>query len=135
MRQKWRYIFLFMGLFILFLVQSCIFKNRQHNFILITLDTQRADHISAYNPSHASTPHIDSLAQKGVLFENCFSLIPITLPSHASIFFSLPPHEIKNYNNGQPIKENRDEPSLVQLLKKNGFHTGAFVSLGVLKSK
>jgi arylsulfatase A-like enzyme len=117
------------------LFQYCLRKGELPNFILITLDTQRADYISAYSPDNASTPNIDSLADKGVLYENCYSIIPITLPSHASIFFSQPPHTVRNYNNGQIIKKKRKRPSLVNVFKGRGFATAAFVSLGVLKAK
>ncbi len=103
--------------------------------ILITLDTQRADYLSYVNPSLAHTPHLDELARSGVYFNRAYSLIPITLPSHASLFFSEPPYKIKNYNNGQEIKRKRARPSFVNLFKKNGFKTAAFVSLGVLASE
>jgi arylsulfatase A-like enzyme len=116
-------------------IPGCRKKVSDDNFIFITLDTQRADFISAYNNSIASTPNIDSLAKKGVLFENCYSLTPITLPSHASMFFSKPPHEVKNYNNGQIIRHKRKRPSFVSFFKKNGFRTAAFISLGVLTKK
>ena len=120
----------------LFLCFFCCRKPKEElNFILITLDTQRADYISAYSPQNASTPNIDSLAQLGTRYENCFSLIPITLPSHASLFFSEPPHEIKNYNNGQIISERKKHPSFPALFQKNGYHTSAFISLGVLNSQ
>lgn len=125
----------FLGLFFLFsFFQGCQKSRSQDNFILITLDTQRADFISSYQPNKAYTPHIDSLAQKGSLYENCYCLIPITLPSHASIFFSEPPHMVKNYNNGQLISSKRKRPSFVNIFRKNGYATAAFVSLGVLKS-
>jgi arylsulfatase A-like enzyme len=114
---------------------SCQKSKEDLNFILITLDTQRADYISAYNRQNASTPNIDSLAQLGTRYENCFSLIPITLPSHASLFFSEPPHKIKNYNNGQIITERKKHPSFPALFQKNGYQTSAFISLGVLKSQ
>lgn len=120
---------------LLVLLQSCQKKTEGDNFILITLDTQRADFISGYTPEHASTPQIDFLAEEGILYENCFCLIPITLPSHASIFFSEPPHNIKNYNNGQIIRKKRKRPSFVNIFKKKGYRTAAFISLGVLKSK
>ena len=121
---------------ILFLCFFCCQKSKEDlNFIVITLDTQRADYISAYNPQNASTSNIDSLAQLGTRYENCFSLIPITLPSHASLFFSEPPHEIKNYNNGQIISERKKHPSFPALFQKNGYQTSAFISLGVLESQ
>lgn len=114
---------------------GCKRAGGEDNFILITLDTQRADYISAYNPVNASTPNIDSLAGVGTRYENCFSLIPITLPSHASIFFSEPPHIIKNYNNGQIITSRKKRPPFTSIFQKNGFRTAAFVSLGVLTSQ
>lgn len=121
--------------FVSFFLLSCHKHRPQENFILITLDTQRADHIGSYHGGKALTPNIDFLAREGILYENCYSLIPITLPSHASIFFSEPPYLIKNYNNGQPLSKKRKRPSFVNVFRKNGYVTAAFVSLGVLKSK
>lgn len=105
------------------------------NFVLITLDTQRADYVSAYDPSHVRTPNLDALAGQGTLFKNAYSLIPITLPSHASMFFSEPPHLLKNYNNGQPVRPRKSRPTLASLFKKNGFQTAAFVSMGILEAQ
>lgn len=111
---------------------SCRAGARPECILLVTLDTQRADCISAYQPANAATPNIDLLAREGTLYQNAYSLIPITLPSHASIFFSEPPHAIRNYNNGQKIATRRAAPSFVNLFRKKGFATAAFVSLGVL---
>ena len=129
------FLHLFFGSLLLFSLAGCRKSKEDINYILITLDTQRTDFISAYNPQTASTPNIDNLAEQGTLYKNCFSLIPITLPSHASIFFSKPPHEIKNYNNGQVIPATRKQPSFASLFQKNGYLTSAFVSLGVLKQR
>ncbi|MBE0461664.1 MAG: sulfatase [Candidatus Aminicenantes bacterium] len=138
MSLKKRY-FHFFGLFalafILIFSQSCKKTNKNNNFILITLDTQRADFISCYQSDNALTPNIDFLAKNGVLYENCFTLIPITLPSHASILFSEPPHLLKNYNNGQIIRKRKKRPSITTIFKKNGFTTAAFISLGVLNAE
>ena len=114
---------------------GCRRQESPQNFLLITLDTLRADHVSAYSTQNSLTPNLDILARQGMLFKNAFSLIPITLPSHASMFFSEPPFLIKNYNNGQIIRIKRESPSFVNLFKKSGFLTAAFVSLGVLKSQ
>jgi len=111
--SSFRILILFVILFSIGLWSlSCTKPAAKDNLILITLDTQRADFISAYGTQNASTPNIDALAQRGVIYENCYTLIPITLPAHASIFFSQPPHEIKNYNNGQVIRQKkRGRPS------------------------
>ena len=55
------------------------------NVLLITLDTTRADHLGCYGHPQAVTPNIDQLAREGMLFRQCFTSTPTTLPSHASI--------------------------------------------------
>ena len=116
------------------LLPGCRPKTAPRNFVLITLDTLRADHVGAISPGKALTPNLDDLAGRGTLYTNCSSLIPITLPSHASIFYSQPPHALKNYNNAQSLRLPKDPPSLAQLFEKNGFATAAFVSLGVVRA-
>lgn len=121
---------------VILLFATCQKKSTGLNFILMTLDTQRSDFIGAYNhPEADTTPNLDSLAKTGILFENCFCLVPTTLPSHANMFFSEPAHRLKVYNNGQVIPKNEDRSSFVQTFKKHGFTTAAFLSLGVLNER
>jgi arylsulfatase A-like enzyme len=119
------------------LIGSCKLHEQDvpQNVILITLDTYRADYISAIRPTNASTPNIDSLAEKGIIFTNCYSPIPITVPAHGSLFYSLPPHELALYNNGQIFRNEKKLTSLAQIFQKKGFQTAGFVSLGVLSAK
>jgi len=116
-------------------LSACQRLPRPSRVILITLDTHRADYLSFVRPDKVSTPHLDALAREGIYFDRAYSLIPITLPSHASIFFSQPPHSLKNYNNGQELAGKRTRPSFVNYFKKNKFRTAAFVSLGVLAGR
>jgi len=122
-------------LVILILFQGCGKSQPQSNFILITLDTQRADHIGAYDPGLNISPNIDMLAREGILFENCYSPIPITLPAHAVIYYSMMPHTLGLYNNGQILEPDERRPSFVKIFRERGYKTGAFISLGVLKDK
>jgi len=117
-----------------FFPTGCRNEKTEKSFILITLDTQRADHVSAYADHSVSTPHIDSLAAEGMLFENGFSPIPITLPAHAAMFFSQSPHGMKLYNNHQKHEPVEDRPSLAAVFRNHGFETAAFVSLGTLQA-
>ncbi len=134
-KMKKRFSKVLLGfVFVLFFL-GCQRSRKSENFILVTLDTQRADYISAYNPSNASTPNIDFLAREGTLFKNAYSLIPMTLPSHGSIFFSERPHKIKCYNNGQKVIAKRSMPSFVNLFRQKGFATAAFVSLGIVEAQ
>ena len=66
---------------------------RRPNIVLISLDTVRADHLSAYGYQRPTTPHLDRLASRGVLFEHAIAPTSWTLPSLASIFTGLLPHQ------------------------------------------
>jgi arylsulfatase A-like enzyme len=57
--------------------------------LLISLDTVRADHLSAYGYGRATSPHIDALAARGVLFEDATSTTSWTLPAHLSLLTGL----------------------------------------------
>ncbi len=113
----------------------CRQTESQENLILITLDTQRADYLSCYDPNNAQTPHLDALAEEGILFENCYSTIPITLPAHAAMFYSQQPHKLSLYNNGEVFTKQEKAPAVAEVFKERGYATAAFVSMGVLEAK
>ncbi len=106
-------------------------QTTEPNIIIITLDTTRADYLGCYGNEHIRTPVLDTLAREGVLFEQAFSVQPVTLPTHASILTGLNP-----YQHG--IRDNnmyRLSPEFVTLadrFKAAGYHTAAFISAFVL---
>lgn len=104
----------------------------EHIF-LITLDTTRADAVDYRTTGNDRTPNLAALAAAGMRFDNAYSVIPITTPSHAAMFYSLPPHVFKIYNNGQ--ERAVPYPALAEIMKRNGYATGAVISLAVLKSE
>jgi arylsulfatase A-like enzyme len=116
---------------IVILLPHLLYSYRQYNVLLITIDTLRADHLSCYNPQASKTPNIDEMARAGTLFSNAYSLIPITLPAHTSIFTSRSPYESSVFNNGDMVGDKA--PVLAVDLADAGYHTAAFVSLAVLK--
>src|SRR5215813_5513547 len=63
------------------------------NVLLIVLDTLRADHVSSYGYSRTTTPTIDAMARRGVLFENAIAASSWSLPSHASLLTGRYPRE------------------------------------------
>lgn len=103
--------------------------------VLITVDTTRADRIGAYRPEGEaegiSTPHLDRLAQQGVLFSNAYSVAPITLVAHTSILTGLEPPAHGVRNNGLHYVPDRVE-TLAERLRDEGYATGAFVAAAVL---
>ena len=56
------------------------------SILLITIDTLRADAVSAYGDVEATTPTFDTLAAAGHLYTRAYAPSPWTLPSHASLF-------------------------------------------------
>src|SRR5262245_28270430 len=56
------------------------------NLLLVTLDTTRADRLGAYGSTARATPAFDRIAAEGVLFQRAVTAVPLTLPSHATIF-------------------------------------------------
>lgn len=61
------------------------------SFVLLLVDTLRADYLGAYGFEGAISPNLDRLAAESLLFESCFANAPWTKPSIATLFTSLPP--------------------------------------------
>ncbi len=61
------------------------------NFILIVLDTTRADHLSLYGYPRPTTPNLERFAEHALRFEHAYSTGAWTVPSHASLFTGLLP--------------------------------------------
>ncbi|MFW6140697.1 MAG: sulfatase [Acidobacteriota bacterium] len=67
-------------------------SQKRPNVILVSIDTLRADHLHCYGYHRKDiSPFMDSMAEKGILFDQAISQCPWTTPSHASIFTGLYP--------------------------------------------
>ncbi len=108
-------------------------KEAQPNIVLIIVDTLSAKHLSCYGYARNTSPTIDSLAQTGILFENCQAQAPWTLPGMASIFTGLSEksHGCNNYN-GFSHGLDPEIPTITTILKENGYSTAAAVNVGYL---
>jgi arylsulfatase A-like enzyme/Flp pilus assembly protein TadD len=109
-------------------------RGRDLNVVVVTLDTLRADRLGCYGFGGVATPTIDAVARDGVLFEQATSTVPLTLPSHTSIFTGLiPPHHGVRDNGGFFLDQSKT--TLAERLKQAGWTTGAFVGAWVLDSR
>ncbi len=61
------------------------------NVLLISVDTLRADHLGCYGYARPTSPEIDRLAARSVVFERAYASAPWTLPSFGSLFTSRRP--------------------------------------------
>jgi len=101
------------------------------NVVLFCLDTTRADHLGAYGHPDDPTPRIDTLARDGVLFEQCACPVPLTLPSHASLFTGTYPlvHGVRDNGGFRLVDENE---TLAEALGRAGYATAAQVAVFLL---
>jgi choline-sulfatase len=91
------------------------------NLVVVTIDTLRADRLGVYG-GEVATPNLDRIANAGAFFRHAFSEVPLTRPSHLSIFTGRYPFE-------------HDVPLLAEVLSAKGFRTAGFVSSVVLSSE
>lgn len=104
------------------------------HLLLISIDTCRADYLSCYGCPRQTTPNIDRIAQQGILFSNVIAPVPITLPAHSSMLTgTVPPYHGVHDNFDYQLSQSN--VTLAEILKDNGFMTGAIVSAFVLDSQ
>jgi len=95
------------------------------NVVFVLLDTLRTDHLSSYGYPWTTSPTIDAVAQRGVLFEDCTAQASWTLPSMISLL------------TGQPIFRSIYRlpdglPMMPELFAQAGYRTGAMVANSAL---
>ena len=74
-------------------------SERPPNIILIITDQQRYDTIRALGFPYMDTPHLDRLADEGVVLANCFCAAPSCAPARASLFTGQYPHTTGVFKN------------------------------------
>ena len=112
---------------------SCGTDDRPLNLVLIGVDTLRPDHLGCYGYDRATSPNTDRLAGEGVLFENVVSQAPWTLPSFATVFTSLYPDQHGAFEVRKSL--GTTFPTLGELLREEGYVTGAVINAPYLKPK
>ena len=110
------------------------------NVLMIAVDTLRRDHVGCYGYERNTSPNIDKLAARGVLFEDAVSQSPWTLPSFATTLTSLYPtqHGAGFLEPGAGAYGKRMRtvfPPMAMLLLKQGYTTGAIINAPALASE
>jgi len=96
------------------------------HLVLVTLDTLRADRLSAYGHDRQTSPALAALAERGVRFDDAIAQSISTPPSHASILTGKnPPRHGLRKLSGEALAP--EQTTLAEVLSANGFTTAAFV--------
>lgn len=101
-------------------------ERRPRSVLWVTFDTTRADFLGCYGKATARTPNLDRLAAEGTLFLDAVTAVPITLPSHSTMFTGTYPilHGVRD-NSLFRLPESRT--TLAEVLRSRGFATGAAI--------
>jgi len=97
------------------------------SFILISLDTVRADHLGLYGYGRNTSPQLDAILGEGLVFDNAFSVSNNTLVAHASLFTGLQP-AAHGADPDTPLAEGY--VTLAEDLQRAGYQTAAFAANG-----
>lgn len=114
------------------LAAGCAGGGGTENVLVVTLDTTRADRFGAYGYTQGHTPHFDRFGEeRAVRFDYALSAVPITLPSHSTIFTGTYPvfHGVRD-NDDYRLDE--AVTTLAEILGAAGFRTAAFVAAAPL---
>lgn len=103
------------------------------NVLLLSLDTLRADHLGCYGWHRNTSPHLDTLAEQGVLFERCIAPFIPTFPGHTTMLSGRDPfdHRVVGQHSGEDAPVcGEDIPLLAERLAAHGWFTAAADNLG-----
>ena len=105
---------------------------KRPNILLITVDTVRADHLGIYGYKRDTSPNLDALGRRGVVFEQARSAGPSTRFSVAPMLTSKWFTELHR-TRGEWPRILEDEVFLAERLKALGYTSAAFHSIRYLR--
>ena len=94
------------------------------DIVLITLDAARADRFSFAGHSRKTTPFIDGIASRSVVFPHAYALAPYTLCSVPTMITGLSPFDHGVIRHEDVLSE--EAVTLAESLQENGYFTAAF---------
>ncbi|MDE2914654.1 MAG: choline-sulfatase [Paracoccaceae bacterium] len=94
---------------------------KRPNILFLMLDQQAASALSIYGGATARTPNIQSLADRGVVFDNAYTNFPVCAPSRASMMSGQLASRIACYDNAAEFCAS--VPTLAHYLRFLGYQT------------
>jgi len=91
------------------------------NFLIVQADQLTASVLAAYGHDMALTPHIDTLASRGTVFENAYCSYPLCGPSRMSMMTGRLASRIGAYDNGAEMPATI--PTFAHYLRAAGYRT------------
>lgn len=98
--------------------------SQNKNVLIVLLDAARYDHMGFSGYKTDTTPSVDSLASRSIVFSNTHSEASYTLASTATLLTGLPP-DSHNVISKFYSSLSKDTVTLAELFKQKGYFTGA----------
>ncbi len=104
------------------------------NFVVISLDTFRADRLKAYGGKGDLAPNLEAFSKEASVYVNSMTPSPVTLTAHATLMTGCFPEKTNLFDNGIGVLS-PGVRTIAEVLRENGYDTRAFVASDVLKAK
>jgi len=95
--------------------------NKDYNVVIVLLESWLARFVGALGGKDGVTPNFDSLAQKGILFENFFATGTRTNRGIPSVLCSFPSSPVRSIM--KKLSANRPFTSLAKILRERGYRS------------
>ena len=92
------------------------------NVLILMTDQLRRDVLGCYGGKEVETPYIDSLAEEGILLENCYTPSAVCTPSRGCFMTGRYPHNNGALSNGRPV--GAGEHGFAEAFCSAGYRTG-----------
>lgn len=102
-------------------------------YILVSIDTLRADRLGCYGYARPTSPFLDSLAKRATLFEEAYAQFPSTLVSHMTMFTGLHPREHGVFPPSSVLAP--EVETFPEVFRRHGFRTAAFTEGGYVSGR
>ena len=114
---------------ILAFICTPIFAQKKPNVIVILMDDLGYGDLSCYGASQYQTPNLDQMAKNGIRLTNFLSAQAVCSASRAGLLTGCYPNRIGISGAlfpNSPVGINKDEETIAEVLKANGYATGIF---------
>ena len=108
-------------------ISALFAAEKKPNIVFVLVDDQRNTSLGCAGHPQIKTPVIDSLAARGVRFENAFTQTPICMASRAIIFTGLTTTTNGYHANpSTPVRKEDLDTSFPTLLRRTGYQTAFY---------
>jgi arylsulfatase A-like enzyme len=118
--------------FTIILIYAITSKEKPVNLVIVLVDTLRSDHLGYHGYTRPTSPKIDGLANRSIVFKNHYSHSSRTGPSVASIFTGLDPrsHGVVNplTHFGAVGTLSESQETIAEILNTNGYQCYGYVA-------